>query len=38
MNAPTNSPAKYSGTWSHSMLPSIANATVTAGFRCAPLN
>ena len=38
MNAPTNSPAKYSGTWSHSILPSIANPSVTAGFRCAPLN
>ena len=38
MNAPTNSPAKYSGTWSHSMVPSIANPMVTAGFRCAPLN
>ena len=38
MNAPTNSPAKYSGTSLHSMLPSIANPRVTAGFRCAPLN
>ena len=38
MNAPTNSPAKYSGTSPHSVLPSIANPNVTAGFRCAPLN
>ena len=38
MNAPTNSPAKYAGTSLHSVLPAIANPSVTAGFRCAPLN
>ena len=38
MNAPTNSPAKYSGTSLHSVLPAIANPSVTAGLRCAPLN
>ena len=38
MNAPTNSPAKYSGTSLPSMSPAIQNPTVTAGFRCAPLN
>ena len=38
MNAPTNSPAKYFGTSLHSVLPITANPSVTAGFRCAPLN
>ena len=38
MKAPTNSPAKYSGTSLHSVVPAIANPRVTAGLRCAPLN
>src|SRR3954453_17092811 len=38
MNAPTNSPARYSGTSLQSMVPAIANPTVTAGLRWAPLN
>src|SRR5919107_4573295 len=38
MNAPTNSPAKYSGTSPQSIVPATANPIVTAGFRCAPLN
>ncbi len=38
MNAPTNSPARYSGTSPQSVVPSIASPSVTAGFRCAPLN
>src|SRR5215207_9978644 len=38
MNAPTNSPPRYSGTSPQSVLPSSANPSVTAGFRCAPLN
>src|ERR687897_98960 len=38
MNAPTNSPAQYSGTSPQSMLPATASPSVTAGLRCAPLN
>src|SRR5918996_3161385 len=38
MNAPTNSPARYSGTSPHSVLPWNANPSVTAGLMCAPLN
>src|SRR5215207_2969998 len=38
MNAPTNSPARYSGTSPQSVVPSTANPIVIAGFRCAPLN
>src|SRR5688572_30929813 len=38
MNAPTNSPPKYAGTSLHSVLPIVANPSVTAGFRCAPEN
>ena len=33
MNAPTNSPAKYSGTSLPSIVPATANPIVTAGFR-----
>src|SRR3954447_17060612 len=38
MNAPQNSPARYFGTSPQSVLPMTANPSVTAGFRCAPLN
>src|ERR687896_960746 len=38
MKAPTNSPARYSGTSPHSVLPWNANPSVTAGLLCAPLN
>ncbi len=35
--APTISPARYTGTWSHGVDPLTARPMVTAGFRCAPL-
>ena len=38
MKAPTNSPARYSGTSPHGVLPTMAKPNVTAGLRCAPLN